>query len=123
MRFEATGSVEAAGAARLLRRLTLPVAIAVTCGSLFVGLALHAPCVSRGWSTGVQYTRLCYTDVLPMYRHRGLAEGRIPYLDAPNEYPVLTGAFIAATGLPAGSAGSYFAASVLGLSAFAVLVT
>jgi uncharacterized membrane protein len=104
-------------------RVTLPIAVAVTCGSLFAGVMLRTPCVSGDWSTGVQYERLCYTDVLPMYTERGLGRDRIPYLDAPNEYPVLTGAFIAVTGLPAGNAGTYFAVSMLGLAAFAVVVT
>jgi uncharacterized membrane protein len=108
--------------ARAVRRVSLPVVIAATCASLFIGIALHAPCVSGDWSSGVQYRRLCYTDVLPMYEHRGLARGRVPYLEGRNEYPVLIGAFMAVTGLPAGGPGTYFAAAVLGLSAFAIVV-
>ena len=47
-----------------------------------------------------QYTRFCYTDVLALYYAEGLNEGKVPYLDHPVEYPVLTGAFMGVLGLP-----------------------
>ena len=37
------------------------------------------------------YQAMCYTDIRPLFYWRGLAEGKIPFLDADVEYPVLTG--------------------------------
>lgn len=94
---------------------------------LFFGFWLtKAPCVMRDWD-GKQYgsglsdeldpaerhryfTLPCYTDILPLWSsHRGdtgnlIGErfdfGRIPYLQAANEYPVLTGAMQWFAGVP-----------------------
>ncbi|HET7725027.1 MAG TPA: glycosyltransferase 87 family protein [Propionibacteriaceae bacterium] len=38
--------------------------------------------------------RLCYTDIPVLYQARGLSEGRVPYITAQWEYPVLTGGFV-----------------------------
>jgi uncharacterized membrane protein len=40
------------------------------------------------------YLNLCYSDVRVLWYWRGLQDGKIPYLDANVEYPVLTGAFM-----------------------------
>jgi uncharacterized membrane protein len=45
-----------------------------------------------GWSDGEQYFGYCYTDIVPLYAHRGLDQGGVPYRDNPIEYPVVTGA-------------------------------
>ncbi len=37
------------------------------------------------------YKAMCYSDIRPLFYYRGLAEGKIPFLDADVEYPVLTG--------------------------------
>lgn len=49
-----------------------------------------------------QYPRMCYSDVMALWGVRGIAEARIPYLEADLEYPVLTGAFIHVTRLLSG---------------------
>jgi uncharacterized membrane protein len=67
-------------------------------GTLALGHALKAPCVSGDWADGRQYTRLCYTDIGPLLAKERLTGDRLPYLDpcgsgAPgscDEYPVLT---------------------------------
>jgi uncharacterized membrane protein len=46
------------------------------------------------WNGGEQYTIGCYTDVVPFWSERGVADGAVPYIDTPLEYPVLTGAQI-----------------------------
>ncbi len=38
--------------------------------------------------------RLCYTDIPVLYQARGLAEGKVVYVTANWEYPVLTGGFV-----------------------------
>ncbi len=38
--------------------------------------------------------RLCYTDIPVLYQARGLSEGRVVYVTAQWEYPVLTGGFV-----------------------------
>ena len=67
-------------------------------GTLALGHALKAPCVSGNWADGRQYTRLCYTDIAPLLGKEGLTGDRLPYLDpcgsgaagSCDEYPVLT---------------------------------
>lgn len=50
----------------------------------------HSPCLDHPWN-GHQYERHCYNDIQVIYHIRGLGEGKVPYLEAFNEYPVLTG--------------------------------
>ena len=38
--------------------------------------------------------RLCYTDIPVLYQARGLSEGKVVYVTAQWEYPVLTGGFV-----------------------------
>jgi hypothetical protein len=38
--------------------------------------------------------RMCYTDIPVLYQARGLSEGRVVYVTAQWEYPVLTGGFV-----------------------------
>jgi uncharacterized membrane protein len=72
--------------------------LATLAATLVVGHLLKAPCASGDWRDGRQYTRLCYTDIVPLLGTEQLAGGRLPYLDpcdqsAPgscDEYPVLT---------------------------------
>ena len=59
-----------------------------------------SPCQDGDWQKNIQYTRLCYTDVLALYYAEGLNEGKVPYRDHPVEYPVVTGYFMGALGLP-----------------------
>ena len=90
---------------------------------LFLGLLLKLPCASGSWTDGRPYTRFCYTDIVPLFRGEGLAGRRIPYVQAPNEYPVGTGILMWLTSLPARTEGTFFATNVLVLSAAAVAIT
>lgn len=78
---------------------------------MMVGWLVKAPCLGS-WADGRQYNRLCYSDVAALYasddRDRGLDEDRIPYVEAENEYPVLTGVAMWIAALPATSHGSFF---------------
>lgn len=65
--------------------------------TLALGYAVKSPCVTGEWNDGRQYTRYCYSDIVPLLGWEQLSGGRLPYLDpcAPSEgncdeYPVLT---------------------------------
>lgn len=79
------------------RSIGLGAVFAMLAGTLVLGHALKAPCVSGDWSDGRQYTRLCYTDIIPLLGTEQLAGGRLPFLQSCentdgecDEYPVLT---------------------------------
>jgi uncharacterized membrane protein len=91
----------------LPRRITLPVVLGITVLTLGLGVIQKAPCFGP-WD-GRQYTLLCYSDIVPLFHARGLDSGLIPYLEAENEYPVLTGFTMALAGIPAGSSNGFFA--------------
>lgn len=90
----------------------LLVVLALTGTTLAVALAIRAPC-QGSWADGRQYVRLCYSDVAALYgsgdRDRGLEERRVPYIDAQNEYPVLTGLVMWVAALPASTYPQFFA--------------
>jgi len=80
------------------RTIGLGMVFVVLAGTLMVGHAIKAPCVSGVWDDGRQYTRLCYSDIVHQLGTEQLAGGRLPYLDPCDaqaagecdEYPVLT---------------------------------
>ncbi|MFC3503467.1 glycosyltransferase family 87 protein [Micromonospora krabiensis] len=76
------------------------IVLALACLALALHWVQKSPCQDGAWQNNVQYTRFCYTDVLALYYAEGLNEGKVPYRDHPVEYPVLTGYFMGALGLP-----------------------
>lgn len=78
----------------------LRVLLAITAVVFAFGVIERAPCRDDAWSrgNGQQYAHACYSDIPHMWRERGFADGRLPYLDSGNyqalEYPVLSGAFM-----------------------------
>ncbi len=76
------------------------IILALTCLMLAFSWVQKSPCQSGDWQNNVQYTRFCYTDVLALYYAEHLNEGAVPYADWPVEYPVVTGYFMGALGLP-----------------------
>ena len=76
------------------------IVLALTCLTLALHWVQKSPCQDGDWQKNVQYTRFCYTDVLALYYAEGLNEGKVPYRDHPVEYPVVTGYFMGALGLP-----------------------
>lgn len=71
------------------------LALTLTC---LIGWGFKAHC-GPGWTGAEQYTTGCYSDAVPFWGLRGLADGKIPYVQARMEYPVLTGALIWAEAL------------------------
>ena len=98
----------------------LGLVFAATVVTLAVGYLIKLPCAGGDWSDGRQYRRLCYSDIVPLYTARGLDKGLVPYLEADNEYPVLTGLSMAVAGAPAGSHASFFNWTVLLLTGSAL---
>jgi uncharacterized membrane protein len=76
------------------------VVLALVCLSLALHWVQKSPCRDGNWQNLRQYKEFCYTDVLALYYAEGLSDGKVPYLDHPVEYPVLTGAFMGLVGLP-----------------------
>lgn len=76
------------------------IVLALTCLTLALHWVQKSPCRDGAWADHSQYTNFCYTDVLALYYAEHLNEGMVPYVDYPVEYPVLTGAFMGALGLP-----------------------
>jgi len=80
------------------------VALAVVIVVAGLGIMQRGICRENAWAspvTGYAYSHMCYSDIPHMYRLRGFAEGKLPYVDEGNyealEYPVLTGAIMAVT--------------------------
>ncbi|MQA86450.1 MAG: DUF2029 domain-containing protein [Streptosporangiales bacterium] len=72
--------------------------VIVTLAVSALGFVEKQPCRAGGWNEpNFQYRHACYTDIYPLYFVRGLAEGKLPYLDESLEYPVLIGAVMAGT--------------------------
>jgi len=76
------------------------IVLALTCLVLALSWVQKSPCQNGDWQKNIQYTRFCYTDVLALYYAEGLNEGKVPYRDHAVEYPVVTGYFMGALGLP-----------------------
>jgi uncharacterized membrane protein len=98
----------------------LGLVLGATIVSLAVGYFVKLPCASGDWGDERQYRRLCYSDIVPLYSERGLDRGLVPYAEAENEYPVLTGLSMALAGAPATSHASFFNWTVLILTASAL---
>ncbi|ASW57288.1 glycosyltransferase family 87 protein [Plantactinospora sp. KBS50] len=76
------------------------VVLALVCLTLALHWVQKSPCQDGAWQNNIQYKEFCYTDVLALYYAEGLNEGKVPYRDHPVEYPVVTGYFMGALGLP-----------------------
>jgi uncharacterized membrane protein len=74
----------------------LRVCLLFTTSVLALAWVKQAPCSDGNWAGSVQYTHFCYSDAVPLYALHGLDRGLVPYLESAVEYPVLTGAFMAA---------------------------
>jgi len=95
----------------------LGLVLVATLATLFIGFAHRSSCLIGGDFDERAYRTYCYSDLVPLYRLEGLDEGRVPYLEARNEYPVLTGLFMWVASLGARSEGSFLFANALGLMA------
>ena len=60
----------------------LRVLIAMALASSVLGYMQKYPCRNQPWSGGFQYSHACYNDIYPLYFGEGLADKKIPYVDA-----------------------------------------
>ncbi|MEP9358802.1 glycosyltransferase 87 family protein [Sphingomonas sp. KR3-1] len=74
---------------RQLRALLIALAI-----TSLLGFGFKQHCMPGGWTQSEQYTTGCYSDAVPFWTTREVDKGKIPYLQTPIEYPVLTGTAI-----------------------------
>jgi len=94
------------------------VVLALVCVSFALGLWQKSHCREIGWprSNNQEYVHTCYSDVAHLFLERGFAQGKLPYLDSgdypPLEYPVLTGAVMAASAAVARTASGVNAQAV-----------
>jgi uncharacterized membrane protein len=78
----------------------LRVALALATVVFALGVLERGYCRDIAWprENGQQFAHACYSDIPHLYRERGFAQGRRPYLDTgdypPLEYPVLTGLIV-----------------------------
>jgi uncharacterized membrane protein len=82
------------------------IVLALVCLTLTLHWVQKSPCSDGSWEDLEQYKHFCYTDVLALYYAEHLSEGAMPYRDHAVEYPVLTGAFMGALGLPVHALGT-----------------
>lgn len=122
---EASGDVREPQAAGSLALILLVLA-----ATLAVGVAFRQPCAAGDWSDGRQYTRLCYTDLIPLYGTEQLDGDRLPYLDACtegsgncDEYPVLTMWWMRLVAWASPGAGGFYWGNVFGLALAAIATT
>ncbi|HET6616829.1 MAG TPA: hypothetical protein VFH69_03370, partial [Gemmatimonadota bacterium] len=64
------------------RQIGLGLVLASLAATLAAGFAVKAPCAPGDWRDGRQYTRLCYSDIVPLLGAEQLTGDRLPYLDA-----------------------------------------
>jgi uncharacterized membrane protein len=102
-------------------RVGLGLVLVALSATLVLGLAAKSPCAGGDWADGRQYRLLCYSDIVPLFSTEELDQGRFPYLQARNEYPVGMGLFMALAGLPAGSFEGFFYVNAALLSLMAVV--
>jgi hypothetical protein len=109
----------------------VPLVLGVCALALVGGFALKAQCLTD-WSGYVQYERLCYNDIQPLYAARGIATDTFPYVHGSLqgselsggaiEYPVLTGLFMWGTGLLVSNVDQYLIVSAILLAPAALVV-
>jgi uncharacterized membrane protein len=110
----ADAAVEEIRAGARRRRSVTVVVMLVAAGTMFLGAAHKSLCFGEGFYEH-SVTDICYTDLLPLYRAEQLDSGKIPYLQADNEYPVLTGLFMWVASLPVNDREAFFIANAVPL--------
>jgi uncharacterized membrane protein len=94
--------------------------LVATMATLLLGFAHKSLCLVDGSSGDERFRSACYSDIVPLYRDRGFADRRLPYLDAPNEYPVGTALLQWVAALPVDREGEYLVSNAVILAALGV---
>jgi uncharacterized membrane protein len=77
---------------------TLRLALLAAAVGLLISYLMRNQCATHPWANAFQYRHLCYNDIQPLFRARGVDRGLVPYRDITVEYPVLIGSFMYAVG-------------------------
>jgi uncharacterized membrane protein len=118
------------GVERASRPVSLLVVLACLLGTLTLGVVLKSPCASGNWGDGRQYTRFCYSDIVPLLDTEQLPSGRLPFLQhcvqtagQCDEYPVLTMYFMRVAAWVGGSTTTgFFSANAMLLGICAAVI-
>jgi uncharacterized membrane protein len=101
-------------------RVTAGVVLVFAFCTMALGAAHKSACFS-GDFTERSLTLFCYSDFIPLYEAEELDEGRIPYFEAANEYPVGTGLFMWIASWPVNDGESFFAVNAVLLAILGLL--
>jgi uncharacterized membrane protein len=115
----ATPALPTPGIGRTVARFVVPTVVVVALCTLLVGFAHKSICLTGDFKE-LTYHAYCYTDVIPLYRDQGLVDGRVPYLDGPNDYPVATGLFMWVASLAGRGEGTFFLTNAVALAVLAL---
>jgi hypothetical protein len=89
--------------------------------TLFLGFAHKSVCVGEAFDDRA-FRYLCYSDLGELYPSERFAGG-VPYLDAPSEYPVVTGFLMWSASLIGHSQGTFYLANVVVLAALGLITS
>ncbi len=106
--------------ARPPRTIGVGLVLVATMFTLLIGFAHKSTCLMGDGFDARAYRFECYNDIVPLYRSEGLLQGKFPYLQAPNEYPVGTGLFMWFASLYGRGEGDFFTANAVWLSLLAL---
>lgn len=98
------------------RRVTRGVVLAVAACTMAIGAAHKSACLGEREFLERSLSFVCYSDLMPLYEAEQLDVGKVPYLQAQNEYPVGTGLFMWVASLPAQDKTTFFVSNVVLLS-------
>ena len=87
------------------------VVVALAMLTFTLGFVAKLPCSHHPWADHYQYTRLCYSDVYALYFAEGINEDKVPYVEHPVEYPVITGGIMWLAGKVSDDAADFYAAT------------
>jgi uncharacterized membrane protein len=110
----------------------LAIVVVATALTLGLGFLQKSPCITGDWGTRVQYRRLCYADIFPLYQTESLQENRLPYVHkceiasgVCDEYPPVTMYAMRLAAWPVDTSNGFFGANaiILALAGIATAVT
>jgi uncharacterized membrane protein len=104
-------------------RLGLGLVLVATLFTLLLGFAHKSICLMGEGFDANAYRLECYNDIVPLYRDEGLLRGDVPYLEAPNEYPVATGLFMWGASQFGRGEGDFFVANAVLLAGLGILTS
>ncbi len=97
--------------------------VGVTLVTLLIAWSIKQPCIDHSWDAGYPFNHYCYSDVQALYDTRGASDGKWPYLDEFNEYPVLTGVMMHVVAEATHGKAAYITLTAVVMGALAIAIT